>query len=260
MLSLTFISSGSKGNSALLGLGGQYYLLDAGVSCKRICCFLRDNGLELSDLSGIFVTHEHSDHTGGLKVLLSKSPELPVYASRGTHSALSYRGLSIKNQVCLRRGKSLSLGGCTCRPFEVPHDALEPLGFRFSGGNSAITIATDLGHISAEVAAHMCDSDIICVESNYDRAMLNRCGYPRWLKARIEGPKGHLPNEGVCALLERVNKVPKALVLMHMSQESNTPKLALNALSSFFSGVGSSFKGLDLCIASQDAPTKRISV
>ena len=260
MIGITFIGSGSKGNTALLELEGRNYLLDAGLSCKKIKDFLDQRQLDFSDISGIFVTHEHDDHIKGLRVVLSRTGDIPVYTTRGTLCALASKGLEVKNHVELLYGRQLELNGCRCLPFKVPHDATEPVGLRFESSNKIMTLATDLGHVTPEVLEHMKDADLVCVESNYDEDMLRTSSYPAWLKRRIRSPMGHLPNEGVRGILSRMNKVPEALVLMHISQESNTPELAREALETFFSNSGAKFRSAHLSIATQDEPGERLTV
>ena len=260
MIGITFIGSGSKGNAALLELEGQYFLLDAGLSCKRIKEFLDQRHLDFTDLSGIFVTHEHEDHIKGLRVVLGRNSDMPLYCTRGTMCALASRGLVVNNHVELIYGRQLELNGCRCLPFKVPHDATEPSGLRFESSNKVMTLATDLGHVTPEVLEHMKDADLVCIESNYDEDMLRTSSYPLWLKRRIRSPMGHLPNEGVRGILSRMTKVPEILVLMHISQESNTPALAREALETFFANSGAKFRSAHLSLTSQDAPGERLMV
>lgn len=258
MLGITFIGSGSKGNAALLELGKSFFLLDAGFSCKRIKEFLGERNLDFSDLSGIFVTHEHDDHIKGLRVLSGKNPDLPLYCSRGTFCALKSRGLETANQIDLISGRELEIEGVRCLPFKVPHDATEPMGLRFEYGGRIMSIATDLGHITTEVLENMKDADLLCLESNYDEGLLRSSIYPGWLKRRIRSPMGHLPNEGFRGILSRMNKAPEILALMHLSQESNNPDLVRETVENFFNLNLARFKSTRFSIASQDIPGERL--
>lgn len=260
MIGITFIGSGSKGNAALLELAGRFYLLDAGFSCKRIKEFLDLRSLDFSDLSGVFITHEHDDHIKGLRVLLSRNQEMPLYCTRGTMCALSAKGLEVPNHVELSYGRHIDINGCSCTPFKVPHDATEPVGLRFESAQKVMALATDLGHVTPEVIDNMKDADLVCIESNYDEDMLRTSSYPAWLKRRIRSPMGHLPNEGVRGILSRMQKVPEVLVLMHISQESNTPTLAREALEPFFDHSGALFRSAHVSVAEQDLPGERLLV
>jgi phosphoribosyl 1,2-cyclic phosphodiesterase len=260
LIAITFIGSGSKGNSALLEIGDSYFLLDVGFSCRHITEFLKTRGLGLEDLSGVFITHEHDDHIKGLKVCLKKVPELKVYSSAGTLAAIRGKDIEMKNTVQVKAGRSLSLSGVELVPFNVPHDACEPFGYRFECGGKVISVASDLGSITPEVLDCTIDSDILCLESNYDKDMLRVCSYPPWLKSRIMGPQGHLPNGGVRGVLSKMNKTPESLVLIHLSQESNRPHLAREALSSFVDLTTPSFKETKIFVASQDFASERICI
>jgi phosphoribosyl 1,2-cyclic phosphodiesterase len=260
LLGITFIGSGSKGNAALLELGQRLFLLDAGFSCKRIKEFLSQRSLDFSDLSGIFITHEHDDHIKGLRVLLGKNPDLPLYCSRGTLCALKSRGLEPSRQIDLVSGRELEIEGTRCVPFKVPHDATEPMGMRFENGGKIMSIATDLGHITAEVLENMKDADLLCVESNYDEGMLRSSIYPGWLKRRIRSPMGHLPNEGFRGILSRMNRPPQVLALMHLSQESNSPSLVRETVEHFFGLNHERYAETKFSVASQDLPGERLFV
>jgi phosphoribosyl 1,2-cyclic phosphodiesterase len=257
---ITFIGSGSKGNAALLELGNKYYLLDAGFSCKKIAEFLASRQLDFSDLSGIFVTHEHEDHSKGLRVILNKNPELPIFCTKGTSCAIQKKGVAVKNSIDLKFGSEIELNGVRCFPFKVPHDATEPTGLRFEHGGKVMAIATDLGHITPEVRNHMLDAHLLCIESNYDEDMLRSSIYPAWLKKRIRSPFGHLPNQGFRGILSRMKQAPEILVLMHVSQESNTHSLVEETVSSFVQLNRKRFAGTRISVAKQNLPGERLAL
>lgn len=258
MLGINFIGSGSKGNSALLEFNNSFFLLDAGFSCKKIRNFLSSRNLEVSDLAGIFLTHEHEDHTKGLKVLLKRSPDLPVYATGGTFSALRDRGVPVKSSVKIKAGNELEVQKVRCFPFNVPHDAHEPVGIRFEFEGKVLAIATDVGHLSQEVFTNLLDANLLCIESNYDEQMLKESIYPTWLKNRIRSKTGHLPNEGFRGVLSRMKKDPEILVLMHLSQESNTHWLVRDVVHNYFSLNPKRFKKTKVSIESQNKPGERL--
>ena len=260
MLGITFIGSGSKGNSALLELNHAYYLLDAGISCKKICDYLAERKISLDEVKGIFITHEHEDHIKGLKVLLKKAPHLKIYCTPGTASAIVDRGVPIDEFYSLSYEKVFEISNCLCTAFKVPHDASQPMGLHIEKDNYSMVMATDLGCVTPEVIRHTQNADLLCIESNYDLEMLKSCSYPSWLKQRIKSNSGHLPNVGVRGILSRMNKVPESIVLMHLSQESNTKEKALESLESFLEFDGTNFKSMHITVASQDYPSERITV
>ena len=194
MLGITFIGSGSKGNSALLELNQEYYLLDAGISCKKICDYLSNRKIGLDELKGIFVTHEHEDHIKGLKVLLKKAPHLKIYCTPGTASAIVDRGIPIEEYYSMSYEKVFEISNCLCTAFKVPHDAAQPMGLHIEKDNYSMVMATDLGCVTQEVIKHTQNADLLCIESNYDLELLKSCSYPTWLKQRIKSSSGHLPN------------------------------------------------------------------
>ena len=117
-----------------------------------------------------------------------------------------------------------------------------------------------LGCVTPEVIKHTQNADLLCIESNYDAEMLKDCSYPSWLKQRIKSKNGHLPNEGVRGILSRMNKVPQSIVLMHLSQESNTKEKALEAIESFFEFEGNAFKSMQVTVAMQEQPSERVTI
>jgi phosphoribosyl 1,2-cyclic phosphodiesterase len=260
LLGINFIGSGSKGNSALLEFNNSYFLLDAGFSCKRIKNFLASRNLEVSDLNGIFITHEHEDHTKGLKVLLKRFPNLPVYATRGTFAALEARGVSIKSMIAIKPGSEIEHQQVRCFPFNVPHDAREPVGMRFEFEGKVMAIATDVGHLTHEVFDNLVDANLLCIESNYDEQMLKESIYPHWLKKRIRSKLGHLPNEGFRGVLSRMQTDPEILILMHLSQESNTHWLVRDVVHNYFAMNPTRFKNTRVSIESQNKAGERLVI
>lgn len=225
-------ASGSSGNCGLLQGGGVSLLVDAGISLKRIRACLADEGLELGDLSGVLVTHEHSDHVAGLS-MLSKYSDLPMYMSGGTARAI-LRQISCRKESLrmIEAGVPLSLGELRITCFETSHDAAEPFGFRVDGENGTLAIVTDLGYVSRSVREAIEGCTAAVVEANYDLDMLRYGPYPLNLKRRIQGNYGHLDNRDaaeLCACL--AEKGAKQLLLAHLSKENNLPGLARETVS-----------------------------
>ncbi|MBF0543599.1 MAG: MBL fold metallo-hydrolase [Candidatus Riflebacteria bacterium] len=257
MLSIKYIGSGSRGNSALIMLGRRPFLLDAGLSKKRIEEALRHEGFSFENLGGIFLTHEHGDHTCGLANILKKV-SIPIITSKGTFKALTEKGLDIPQAVFLRSGKEFEFEGTRIWPFSVPHDSPEPIGIRIERNGIILGIATDIGHLTTEILRNLSDCDILCLESNYDEDMLSKCSYPAWLKSRIRGPLGHLANSGTRGILTRLKKSLKNLILVHLSQESNTPELVLENLE-LIRNI-EHLRETIITVALQNKPTQMISI
>ena len=222
--------SGSSGNALFCQYGNTRLLIDAGKPGRPIEEALRSIGVAPETLSGILVTHEHSDHIAGVGVLARRF-SLPVYATPGTWMAMEGKIGKIPGH--LRRefyaGRDFWLGDIGVVPFGIPHDAADPVGFRLYGGSLSVSTATDLGHFSREVYDQIAGSSLILLESNHDPEMLRmNPHYNTVLKARILGDQGHLSNE-ICAraLISLVAAGTGTVLLGHLSGENNTPELAM---------------------------------
>jgi len=226
--------SGSSGNCIYLKEGSTAILIDAGGSMRHINASLRAVDSSLEEISAIFLTHEHSDHTKGLP-MISKHLEIPVFCQREVAKEL-YLNLLMKGcqkeaaaiARCIRTvnpGEEYEWQDLLITPFPTPHDSVESQGFVF--GNRFLGIATDLGHISQEVRKYLTGCKHVILESNHDPDMLQHGPYPPYLKERVASDHGHLNNfdsaDFGCHLLEHGCE---NLTLFHLSKENNTPTLA----------------------------------
>lgn len=226
------VVSGSSGNSVYIGTDYTHLLIDAGVSGKAIQAGLSAIDIEGEMLDGIFITHEHSDHIKGVGVL-SRRFDLPIFATEGTWNAMEdgLGKIARKNKRIIYSGEKLELNDLVIRPFDIPHDAAQPVGYSVMAGDVKMTVATDLGHTSESVKNGIADSDILLLEANHDIDMLKRGSYPYSLKQRILGEFGHLANENAGKLLSEMTTTRlKHVFLGHLSSENNTPGLAYKAV------------------------------
>lgn len=234
------VVSGSSGNSVYIGTDYTHLLIDAGVSGKIIQAGLSVLNVEGAMLDGIFVTHEHSDHIKGVGVL-SRRFDLPIYATEGTWNAMenSLGQIARKNKKIIYSGEKLEINDLVISPFDIPHDAAEPVGYSVMAGDIKMTVATDLGHITDSVKNGIADSDILLLEANHDINMLKSGTYPYSLKQRILGEFGHLANENAGRLLSQMTtKRLKHVFLGHLSAENNTPSLAYKAVENILNENG----------------------
>ena len=219
---LAVLASGSKGNAALIEEGEAKILIDAGLSERRLRAALKKIGVEPSEIDGIIVTHEHSDHVAGLAAAAQKW-HCPVYAKAGTFSAMT---VSLPPDLCRIIDGSFVLGGVKVEAFSTMHDAADSVGYRLTGKN-VFVVATDLGFVTQSVAEAMEGADILLLESNHDEAMLKGGTYPWPLKRRILSNRGHLSNTDAAIAVTRMKRPPKKIVLAHLSENNNRPELAL---------------------------------
>ena len=221
--------SGSSGNALFCQYGETRLLIDAGKSGKTIEEALASIGADIRTISGVLITHEHSDHISGAGVLARKY-HLPLYATRETWWAMKDKIGKIPPDTMreIEAGKDFWLGEIGVVPFSIPHDAADPVGFRLYGGKMSVATATDLGAFTEDVYANVAGSTLVLLESNHDPGMLRaNPRYSQALKARILGDHGHLSNEACSeALLRLIAAGTADVILGHLSGENNTPTLA----------------------------------
>ena len=215
--------SGSSGNCLYIGTGNGGILVDAGVSARRIEKALVDREIDPRTIRGIFVTHEHADHTAGLRVFC-KRYGTAVYASAGTRQALLEDG----TVADCRLWNEADLGDMTIAAFHTAHDSRESTGFCVQlSDDRRVGVATDLGVMTDEVRQALRGCDLIHIESNHDVRMLENGPYPYPLKRRILSDRGHLSNEACAAELPALISAGTTRVsLGHLSRENNLPMLA----------------------------------
>lgn len=224
------IASGSSGNCIYVGTDTAHVLVDTGISKKRTEEGLRGLDLSLSDIDGILITHEHSDHIGGLGVLVRKR-EIPIYATEGTIREIKKtRSLGAIPEdlfVKVNPEKRFTIKDMTINPMHISHDAAEPVAYRICHGEKKIGIVTDLGNYNDYTVECLQGMDALLLEANHDIRMLQAGPYPYYLKQRILGDRGHLSNENTGRLLCRLlHDKLKAVVLGHLSRENNLAELA----------------------------------
>ncbi len=228
------IASGSSGNCIYVGSETTHILVDVGISRKRTVEALKDLDLELRDIDGIFITHEHSDHINGLP-MIAKKTDMPIYATSGTIWALKqmpkFKDIDPARFVPVQADGKITVKDLVIDPMKISHDAVQPVGYRIYYGKKKASICTDLGCYTDYTVECLKNSDLLLLESNHDVNMLQVGRYPYPLKKRILGDHGHLSNAMSGQLLSRVlNDHMKGIFLGHLSQENNLPELAFETV------------------------------
>ena len=237
MMKFCPIASGSSGNCVYVGTETTHLLIDAGLSGKRteagLSYIFRKFG-EVPKITGILVTHEHSDHVSGVGIL-SRRYNLPVYASANTWRFFLRHGTIGEVAPNLRKtvipGEIIEIGDMEILAFEVPHDASQPVGYHICGNGFKAAVATDMGYVTDTVRNLLRDVNVMLIESNHDVEMLQNGRYPKALKERVAGSRGHLSNVAAGALLADVaDGGSKHIFLGHLSEENNRPMIALDTV------------------------------
>jgi phosphoribosyl 1,2-cyclic phosphodiesterase len=237
-MEICILASGSKGNCIYIAGGGTALLIDAGLSAKETLRRMETAGLDKDTVKSILLTHDHSDHCKGTRVL-SEKLEAELYANEGTATSLErmdprlQRGFTIFDG-----GGAFEINDLRIEPFQVPHDASDTVGFVIDDGSSRICIVTDIGQPTALVKVKMLNCDMIVVESNHDYDMLMESERSWSLKQRIAGRSGHLSNDDAAGLItETISSRLKNIVLAHLSEDCNTPHLARSTMIGALHGI-----------------------
>ncbi|MBR6056377.1 MAG: MBL fold metallo-hydrolase [Bacilli bacterium] len=218
MISFVVVGSGSKGNATLLFDEETLIQIDMGLPMRRITAALESIKKNKSDLQGILITHEHTDHIKNLSMYKGK---VPIYASKGTIDYFDHEVVPFD---------SFEIGTLSVIPFMTSHDAANPVGYVIISGKTKLVYLTDSGYIPEESLDYLKDADYYIMESNHDLKMLMKSNRPAVLKRRIKGDEGHLSNvDSAIYLSELVGPKTKEIYLAHLSEECNLPELALEA-------------------------------
>ena len=263
MLNFCSLYSGSTGNCLFVKSNNTNLLIDAGVSLKKIEQSLEYLEINPYKISGILITHEHSDHIKSIGNI-SKKYNIPIFTNLETWNAIGEdqkQKVSPNNVNYFSIDKKFIIGDIEILPFSIPHDAANPCGFNLYNNSSKISIATDLGHITPEILKNLEYSSFIMLESNYEPEILKFSRYPYVLKKRIDGPNGHLSNVLAGQTISKL--VPyglKSVMLGHLSKENNFPELAFRTVLEQLSKNKISNENICLNAANRNAPSPFINI
>ena len=260
---LRFISfgSGSSGNCYYLGTATDALMIDIGIGIRTLKKHCRDYGISLGSVKRVLITHDHADH---IKSVGSFSHDygLPVYATKKVHYGIDHnycitRKVADDKKMVLNVGETIQLGEFEVRPFAVPHDATENVGYEIKVEGVNFVIITDVGSITDDIKEAISNADYLVIEANHDVEMLKNGPYPDYLKQRILSSSGHLSNE-MCghALVENMTERLKHVWLCHLSEENNHPELARKTVETIMRGYGViPGKDVELEVLKRNTPT-----
>ena len=232
-VSVSMLASGSRGNCALVSSSSTKILVDAGISCRETFKRMKSLGEDPQSLSAILITHEHCDHISGLATL-SKKLRIPVFITGATYQTWQR---AMRNEIGekpklekferFESGHSFQVGNIAVKPFTIPHDAADPVGFTFRAEGIKVGLATDLGYIPLSVRDHLRGCDVLIMESNHDLEMLRVGPYPWSVKQRVMSRVGHLSNVALADFFTSdYDNSATFVVLAHLSEQNNHPEIA----------------------------------
>ena len=234
VVQVTSLASGSSGNALVVQHEGQALLVDCGVAPRKLAALIREVGLAPAELSGVLITHEHSDHIVGVNAI-PRGADVPFYMSPGTRQANPFvAGLPIfANRPVVEQpvGSTRDVGLFEVTSFPVSHDGAEVCGYLIEAGGRSVAVFTDLGVAEPHLREPLSRAELIVIEANHDEEMLRTGPYPWHLKRRVAGPRGHLSNVACAELLcDILPASGREVWLAHLSRTNNRDQIASGAV------------------------------
>lgn len=249
------LASGSKGNCIYLGTPRVKLLIDAGLSAKATKEKLAEIGVDIHDLDAILITHEHTDHTQGLKALALKMG-IPVFANHETAKGIVEQLQECPKFKIFSTGETFEFGDLEIHPFSIQHDTPDPVAFTIKLDGLKLGFCTDLGFVSSLVQHQLQNCDYLYIEANHQPSMVHASSRPMIYKQRVLSRSGHLSNEECGQLLRKIaHPGLKHVHLAHLSSECNTPEVALSVINGILEEHGIN---LEMCVAPQNKISKSI--
>lgn len=255
MIGFCPLASGSKGNCIYVGTPQTKILIDAGIGPKQLAARLEEIGVKISEIEGILITHEHSDHIAGLGALGCKM-QIPIFANRETAKGIYSALKECPKFKIFSTGETFEFGDLEIHPFSVKHDAFDPVGFTIRTADLKLGFCADLGFASTLVKKALLSCDYLYLEANHQPSMVHASSRPAVYKDRVLSRQGHLSNEECAELLIDIfHPQLKHVHLAHLSSECNSEEMALHVIRSKLQEKNLS---VDLSIAYQDRVSRPI--
>ena len=231
-MKIKFISlaSGSSGNCYYIGTESYGILIDAGIAARTIKKALKEFGIGMDTIIGVFVTHDHADHIKGVGGLGEKL-NIPIYSTSLVHQGIN-KSYCMTEKLhssvrYLEKNEPMQLRDFRIESFEVPHDGTDNVGYCIEIDGKTFSFLTDLGEITPMAAEYICKANYLILEANYDEDMLRMGNYPQYLKERIISRTGHMSNTDTAEFLaENISENLQYIWLCHLSKDNNHPELA----------------------------------
>lgn len=255
------LASGSSGNCYYIGTENYGILIDAGIAVRTIKKHLKEVGIGLETIQGVFVTHDHADHikaVGGLGEKLN----IPIYTTARIHEGIN-RSYCMTEKLhssvrYLEKNQPMRLKDFVIESFEVPHDGTDNVGYCIEIDGKVFSFLTDLGEITPIAANYIRKANYLILEANYDEEMLKMGTYPLYLKERIASHTGHMSNTDTADFLaNNVSEHLKYIWLCHLSKDNNHPELAYKTVEWKLKEKGIIVgKDLHLCALKRTTPSE----
>lgn len=251
-MKIKILASGSKGNSSLIICDNTKLLIDIGLSFARIKSHLELNGININDITGLLITHSHSDHIKGLKTFI-KETDIKIYIPKDMYHELEE---IVPIDRCIFIEDIFNINDVNIELIHTSHDTDFSVGYIIEYNKKTLVYVTDTGYINRRYLKKMEDKNVYVIESNHDEAMLMDGPYPRFLKERVISDRGHLSNKTTAGYLKKiVTDNTKCVVLAHISEKNNTIDLAYQEANDVLKD-----KDIELLVAMQDEESKLIEV
>lgn len=256
------VASGSTGNCHFIRENNTKILVDVGISGKKVIEGLSSHDINLDGARGILITHEHIDHIKGVGVI-SRKFDIPIYATYKTMEELrpNIGKIPEENLIVIDKNEKFFIDDLEISAISISHDAVDPVMYKISNSKKNIAIITDLGFVSEDIENAAFKSDVVVLESNHDKNMLEVGPYSYQLKKRVSSNVGHLSNDCAgefCAKL--IKSGTKKILLAHLSRQNNMPLLAYQSVISILQNKKINENDVSLSVLEPYSPSHLIAI